>query len=56
MNELEHILNTPNFQSKETLKTQLIEFGINPGDHLIVHASLKAMGGIAGGPHAVVEH
>lgn len=55
MNELNQIINTPKFQSKETLKQQLIDLGIEPGNHIIVHASLSSMGWIAGGPQAVVE-
>lgn len=55
MTELLSILNTPEFQSKETLKGQLTALGINPGDALLVHSSLKSMGWIAGGAQAVVE-
>lgn len=55
MTELLRILNTPEFQSKETLKEQLAALGIQAGDALIVHSSLKSMGWIAGGPQAVVE-
>lgn len=55
MTELLSIFNTPEFQSKETLKKQLTALGIKPGDALIVHSSLKSMGWIAGGPQAVVE-
>lgn len=55
MTELLRILNTPEFQSKHTLKDQLQELGIKAGDALIVHSSLKSMGWIAGGPQAVVE-
>ncbi|MDN7242046.1 AAC(3) family N-acetyltransferase [Planococcus sp. N028] len=55
MTELFHILNTPEFQSKDSLKHQLSQLGITAGDALIVHSSLKAMGWIAGGSQAVVE-
>jgi aminoglycoside 3-N-acetyltransferase len=55
MKELQHILNTPEFQSKATLKDQLSELGIIAGDHIMVHASMKAMGWVAGGPQAIVE-
>ncbi|MGI2328021.1 aminoglycoside N(3)-acetyltransferase [Planococcus sp. YIM B11945] len=55
MTELFHILNTPEFQSKDSLKQQLEQLGIKTGDSLIVHSSLKSMGWIAGGPQAVVE-
>ena len=55
MSELLNILNTPKFQSKEALKDQLQQLGINSGDSLMVHSSLKSMGWIAGGAQAVVE-
>lgn len=55
MSELLNILNTPEFQSKETLKHQLRQLGITSGDALMVHSSLKSMGWIAGGAQAVVE-
>lgn len=55
MHEFSLIVNTPEFQSKETLKRQLRTLGIQPGDHLIVHSSLRAMGWVSGGPQAVVE-
>ncbi|WP_223640666.1 aminoglycoside N(3)-acetyltransferase [Planococcus sp. 4-30] len=55
MSELLNILNTPQFQSKETLKQQLQQLGIEAGDAVMVHSSLKSMGWIAGGAQAVVE-
>lgn len=55
MTELLSILNTPEFQSKHTLKLQLHQLGIKAGDHLIVHSSLKSLGWVAGGAQAVVE-
>lgn len=55
MSELMSILNTPEFQSKETLKKQLEAMGIGHGDRIMVHSSLKSMGWIAGGPQAVIE-
>ena len=55
MAEFEAIQQTLSFQSKESLKVQLNALGIIPGDHLIVHSSLKSMGWIAGGAQAVVE-
>lgn len=55
MSELMSILNTPEFQSKDSLKTQLKELGIQECDQLMVHSSLKSMGWIAGGAQAVVE-
>ncbi|ANU22164.1 aminoglycoside N(3)-acetyltransferase [Planococcus donghaensis] len=55
MSELLNILNTPEFQSKTTLKHQLQKLGIVAGDRIMVHSSLKSMGWIAGGAQAVVE-
>ncbi|MBT2569927.1 AAC(3) family N-acetyltransferase [Planococcus sp. ISL-110] len=55
MSELLNILNTPQFQSKATLKRQLWQLGIASGDAVMVHSSLKSMGWIAGGAQAVVE-
>jgi aminoglycoside 3-N-acetyltransferase len=55
MRELQHILNTHQFQSKATLMEQLGNLGIKAGDHIMVHASMKAMGWVAGGPQAIVE-
>lgn len=55
MSDLFQILNTPDFQSKETLKLQFQKLGITAGDHLMVHSSLKSIGWVAGGAQAVVE-
>lgn len=55
MTELMSILNTPEFQSKGSLKRQLNELGIQKGNQIMVHSSLKSMGWIAGGAQAVVE-
>ena len=55
MTELLRILNTPEFQFKDSLKSQLQQLGIKDGDAIIVHSSLKSLGWIAGGPQAVVE-
>ncbi|MFC4713340.1 aminoglycoside N(3)-acetyltransferase [Planococcus dechangensis] len=55
MSDLFQILNTPEFQSKESLKRQLQELGIAAGDQLMVHSSLKSIGWVAGGAQAVVE-
>lgn len=55
MSELFTILNTPAFQSKDSLKQQLAALGIRSGDSVMVHSSLKSMGWIAGGAQAVVE-
>lgn len=55
MSEFQSVLNTYEFQSKKTLMKQLTRLGIKSGDAIMVHASMKAMGWIAGGPQAVVE-
>jgi aminoglycoside 3-N-acetyltransferase len=55
MSELMNILNTPEFQSKDTLKKQLQALHITAGDTIMVHSSLKSMGWIAGGAQAVTE-
>jgi len=55
MSELKTIQRTHTFQSKHTLQQQLHTLGIAAGDNIIVHASLKSMGWIAGGAQAVVE-
>jgi len=41
--------------TKEELKESLLNAGILPGDHLMVHASLSKMGFIEGGADTVVE-
>lgn len=55
MSDLLQILNTPDFQSKDTLKQQMHKLGLAAGDQLIVHSSLKSIGWVAGGAQAVVE-
>jgi aminoglycoside 3-N-acetyltransferase len=41
--------------TQEELKQSLLSAGIQPGDHLMVHASLSKMGFIEGGADTVVE-
>ena len=41
--------------TQEDLKQSLLSAGIQPGDHLMVHASLSKMGFIEGGADTVVE-
>ncbi len=40
-------------------KNELIEgfqqAGVNPGDTLLVHSSYKSLGGVDGGPQAVID-
>ncbi|TCN27286.1 aminoglycoside N(3)-acetyltransferase [Mesobacillus foraminis] len=55
MSEFQSVVHTQKFQSKSLLKKQLLQLGVQPGDSIMVHASMKAMGWIAGGPQAVVE-
>ncbi|MBK3496642.1 AAC(3) family N-acetyltransferase [Viridibacillus sp. YIM B01967] len=55
MTEFDVIQKTNVFQSKDTLKVQLQELGINIGDSIIVHSSLSKMGWIAGAEQAVIE-
>ena len=55
MTEFETIQQTNAFQSTNTLIQQLGTLGIQPGNPIIVHSSLKSMGWIAGGAQAVVE-
>ncbi|MFC4411754.1 aminoglycoside N(3)-acetyltransferase [Chungangia koreensis] len=55
MAEFDLILETKNFQSKETIKNDLTELNIRPGDSLIVHSSMKSIGWLAGGAQAVIE-
>jgi len=55
MTEFDLILETRQFQSKETIKLQLKALGLRSGDLLMVHSSMKSIGWIAGGAQAVVE-
>lgn len=55
MTEFDLILKTTNFQSKDTIKQQLTDLGIRPGDSLMVHSSMKSIGWVAGGAQTIVE-
>jgi aminoglycoside 3-N-acetyltransferase len=55
MNELDVVLQTGEFISKETIKEHLGNAGIGKGDRIIVHTSLKKVGWISGGEQAFVE-
>ena len=55
MSEFDCVQETPSFQSIETLKQQLHTLGIQSGDSIMVHSSIKSMGWIAGGAKAVID-
>ncbi|WP_019413161.1 aminoglycoside N(3)-acetyltransferase [Paenisporosarcina sp. TG20] len=55
MSEFDRVRETTSFQSVETLKQQLQTLGIQSGDAIMVHSSIKSMGWIAGGPKAVID-
>ncbi|MDC0673125.1 aminoglycoside 3-N-acetyltransferase [Nannocystis radixulma] len=41
--------------TQETLARECAELGVEPGDTLMVHASLRAVGEVLGGPDALIE-
>ncbi len=41
--------------SRESIVQSLRDAGVHPGDHLVVHASLRSIGVIDGGADAVIE-
>ncbi|SDO24556.1 aminoglycoside N(3)-acetyltransferase [Alkalicoccus daliensis] len=51
----EVVENTNQLRTKDSLKADLQQIGVNPGDTLLVHSSLKAMGFVSGGQQAVIE-
>lgn len=55
MSEFDRVQETTSFQSVETLKQQLQTLGIQAGDSIMVHSSIKSMGWIAGGAKAVID-
>ncbi len=55
MSEAEIIQATPSLQTASTLKADLQALGIQAGDCLLVHSSLKALGWVCGGAVAVIE-
>lgn len=55
MSEFDRVQETTSFQSVETLKQQLQTLGIQSGDSIMVHSSIKSMGWIAGGAKAVID-
>ncbi|MGB3259977.1 aminoglycoside N(3)-acetyltransferase [Paenisporosarcina sp.] len=55
MSEFDLVQETTSFQSVETLKQQLQTLGIQAGDAIMVHSSIKSMGWIAGGAKAVID-
>lgn len=53
--EQQTIENTTVFQSKQTLIEHIRGLGIEAGDSIIVHSSMRSLGWVAGGPQSVVE-
>lgn len=41
--------------TKEDLKKQLMQMGIKPSDHVLIHTSFKAVGPVEGGPEAFID-
>lgn len=41
--------------SKEELKSQICQMGIQPGDTVLIHSSMKAIGQVEGGPDGVLD-
>ena len=41
--------------TKEDLKKQLMQMGIKPSDHVLIHTSFKAVGQVEGGPEAFID-
>ncbi len=54
VSERDLIDRTPTPATLSTMRGDLAALGIGPGDTLVVHSSLSAMGWVAGGPQAVV--
>lgn len=55
MSEFDRVQETSSFQSVATLKQQLKILGIEAGDAVMIHSSIKSMGWIAGGAKAVID-
>ncbi|MET3574166.1 aminoglycoside N(3)-acetyltransferase [Bhargavaea ullalensis] len=55
MHEFDVMLGTSELITKETLMRDLSDAGIKPGDRIIVHTSMKAIGWVSGGAQAVTE-
>lgn len=55
MTEADQIAHTPSPVTKANLITDLKTLGLKPGDLVLVHSSLSALGWVSGGPVAVIE-
>ncbi|HEY2795002.1 MAG TPA: AAC(3) family N-acetyltransferase [Micromonosporaceae bacterium] len=51
----EHPPPPPALQTRQTIRENLRELGVRPGSVLVVHASLRKVGWVVGGPQAVVQ-
>lgn len=55
MSESESIAKTPSPRTRETLKTDFHQLGLQPGMTVIVHSSLSSLGWVCGGSVTVIQ-